>query len=106
MFGVIGDIHARWDFLERVLDALASGPTLDALLLVGDLASCSGRNDRQREARRVSYLLEVQQVLRTVGELGVDVLYVPGNHDLPDLGFSGNIIPRAVVSPVLCLGSI
>ena len=91
VLGVIGDIHARWDYLDQVLDTFASGPDLDAILLVGDLASCSGRNDRQREARRVSYLLEVQQVLRTVGELGVDVFYVPGNHDRPDLGYSGNI---------------
>jgi len=96
VLGVIGDIHARWDFLDRVLDVFAAGPRLDAVLLVGDLASCSGRNPRQREARRVSYLLEVQQVLGAVADLGVDVFYVPGNHDRPDLGYWGNIDGKVI----------
>ena len=106
VLGVIGDIHARWDLLDQVLNTLARGPSLDGVLLVGDLASCSGRNDRQREARRVSYLLEVQQVLRTVADLGVDVHYVPGNHDRADLGFSGNIDGRVVTIGDLSVGGI
>ena len=106
VLGVVGDIHARWDFLDRVLDVFASGPRLDGILLVGDLATCSGRNPRQREARRISYLLEVQQVLRRVGELGVDVFYVPGNHDHPDLGYSGNIDGRTARVGDLTIGGI
>ena len=106
VLGVIGDVHARWDYLDQVLDTFAEGPSLDGLLLVGDLAMCSGRNERQREARKISYLLEVQQVLRVVGELGVDVYYVPGNHDRPDLGFPGNIDGRSVEIGALTGGGI
>lgn len=106
VLGVIGDIHARWDLLDQVLTTLARGPALDGVLLVGDLASCSGRNPRQREARRVDYLLEVQKVLRTVADLGVDVHYVPGNHDHPDLGFVGNIDDKVVRIGELSVGGI
>ena len=106
VLGAIGDIHARWDFLDPVLEALAAGPRLDAVLLVGDLAKCSGRNAHQREARKVSYLLEVQQVLRRVGELGVDVFYVPGNHDRPDLGYWGNIDGRTESVGDVTIGGI
>ncbi len=103
---MIGDIHARWDYLDQVLDAFSEGPALDGLLLVGDLAMCSGRNDRQRQARKIEYLLEVQQVLRMVNELGVEVAYVPGNHDRPDLGFPGNIDGRTVEMGGLKVGGI
>ena len=70
----------------------------------GRFMTCSGRNPQQREARRISHLLEVQQVLRRVGELGVDVLYVPGNHDRPDLGYSGNIDGRTARVGTLTVG--
>ena len=95
VLGVIGDIHARWDLLEVVLDALAKGPDLDGVLLVGDFA-CAGRGPDQQAGRRVEYLLSVDRALKMVGGLGVDVLYVPGNHDHPDLTFSGNVDRRAV----------
>ena len=93
VLGVIGDIHARWGLLDEVLDALASGPKLDGVLLVGDFA-CAGRGHQQTQSRRVEYLLSVDRALKMVRGLGVDVLYVPGNHDHPDLSFLGNVDGR------------
>ena len=90
MLGVIGDIHARWGLLDQVLDALAQGPKLDGVLLVGDFA-CAGRGHQQTQSRRVDYLLSVDRALKMVAGLGVDVAYVPGNHDHPDLSFMGNL---------------
>jgi Icc-related predicted phosphoesterase len=72
-----------------VLDELARGPDLEGVLLVGDLA-CAGRG-RFVDGQRVEYLLEVDQVLKTVAQLGCPVAYVPGNHDVRELTFSGNI---------------
>ena len=93
VFGVIGDIHARWPLLDTVLEALAQGPKLDGVILVGDFA-CAGRGHQQNNERRVEYLLSVDRILKQVGGLGVEVVYVPGNHDHPDLSFSGNIDGR------------
>ena len=90
VFGVIGDIHASWPLLDTVLDALATGPKLDGVLLVGDFC-CAGRGHQQNNERRVEYLLAVDRVFKTVAGLGVEILYVPGNHDHPSLSFSGNI---------------
>ena len=105
VLGVIGDIHARWSLLDQVLDALAQGPSLHGVLLVGDFA-CAGRGHQQHTSRRVDYLLNVDRALKMVSGLGVDVAYVPGNHDHPDLSFSGNIDGRTEVIGGLRVGGI
>lgn len=94
VFGVIGDVHARWPLLDIVLNALSKGPALDGVLLVGDLA-CAGRG-RFVPGQRVEYLLQVDQVLKKVAELGCPVVYVPGNHDVQDLTYAGNIDGKSV----------
>jgi Icc-related predicted phosphoesterase len=105
VLGVIGDIHARWPLLEQVLNALATGPKLDGVLLVGDFA-CAGRGARQSADRKVEYLLEVDRILTAVKGLGVDVVFVPGNHDRPDLGGWGNIDGKTTTIGGLRVGGI
>ena len=105
VLGVIGDIHAQWSLLDEVLDALAQGAPLDGVLLVGDFA-CAGRGHQQNNERRVDYLLSVDRALKMVAGLGVDVAYVPGNHDHPDLSFSGNIDGRTTTMGGLSIGGI
>ena len=105
VLGVVGDIHAQWPLLEQVLDALATGPKLGGVLLVGDFA-CAGRGHQQHGSRRVEYLLKVDRALKMVGGLGVDVVYVPGNHDHPDLAFSGNVDGKQVLVGDLTVGGI
>ena len=91
--------------LDQVLDALARGPTLQGVVLVGDFA-CAGRGHQQHTSRRVEYLLNVDKALKMVAGLGVDVVYVPGNHDHPDLSFSGNIDGRTAELGGLRVGGI
>ncbi len=105
VLGVVGDVHARWSLLDEVLGALAKGPRLDGVVLVGDFA-CAGRGMRQLDDRKVEYLLTVDRVLSKVKGLGVDVLYVPGNHDRPDLSGWGNIDGRTVGIGSLQVGGI
>ncbi len=105
LLGVVGDIHARWGLLDEVLNALARGPRLDGVLLVGDFA-CAGRGHQQTQSRRVEYLLSVDRALKMVGGLGVEVLYVPGNHDHPDLSFAGNVDGKQREIGTLRIGGI
>lgn len=105
VLGVIGDIHTSWSLLEEVLDELATGPSLDAVVLVGDF-SCAGRGEHQAANRKVDYLLEVDRVLTLVKGLGVEVVFVPGNHDRRDLGGWGNIDGKTVAVGDLRIGGI
>jgi Icc-related predicted phosphoesterase len=87
----IGDVHAHWPRLERVLERIAA-EKVDGILLVGDLGSHDLSLARLRTpARDALYLESVRELLRRVGELGAPVLWVPGNHDLPDVAGEGNI---------------
>lgn len=73
---VIGDVHGSQGFLADVLAALrAEAP--EGLLLVGDLGF---EADLLGSARRA---------LEAIGALGLPALFVPGNHDLPDLADLG-----------------
>jgi hypothetical protein len=105
VFGVIGDIHASWPLLNEVLEALANGPKLDGVLLVGDFA-CAGRGERQNGERKVEYLLEVDRILGAVKGLGVDVVYVPGNHDRRDLSGWSNVDGKVTTLGGLRVGGI
>lgn len=91
---VIGDVHAHWRKYDFVLLRVAEA-RVDGVLLVGDLGSHdlahAWRRTPERDAR---YLQSVEEVLRRARSLGVPVAYVPGNHDLPDLSFEGNVDRR------------
>lgn len=88
---VIGDIHAHWERLDRVLGRIAA-EEVDGILLVGDLGSHHLSLARLRTPERdAQYLDSVREVLRRVRALGAPVLWVPGNHDLPDLQGEGNV---------------
>jgi Icc-related predicted phosphoesterase len=92
---VIGDVHAHYRKLERVL-ARISEVGVDGILLVGDLGSAGpGLTRIRRNAALELYLKSVAEVLRRVEELGLPVLWVPGNHDLPDLEGERNVDGRA-----------
>jgi Icc-related predicted phosphoesterase len=102
---VIGDVHAHWRRLERVLARIALG-RVDGILLVGDLGSHDLAHTRRRTPERdARYLASVEEVLRRVRALGAPVLWVPGNHDLPDLSGEGNVDGRvASVAGLLVSG--
>jgi len=88
---VIGDVHASWEHLERALEQVGRRGA-DGVILVGDLGSgdltLQVLRTPERDAR---YLESVERVLDEVGGLGLPVAWVPGNHDLPDLPFPGNL---------------
>lgn len=93
-FAVIGDVHAHFAYLDEVLARVATA-AVDGILLVGDLGShdlsYAKRRTPERDAR---YLASVEEVLRRARAVAPDVLYVPGNHDLPDLACEGNVDGR------------
>lgn len=95
-FAVIGDVHANFARLDRVLSRIAR-ESIDAILLVGDIGShdlsYARRRNPERDAR---YLASVEEVLRRAKTITERVLYVPGNHDLPDLAFEGNADHRVL----------
>lgn len=64
---VLGDIHGRFDVLERLLDNLRFDPAADTLWFVGDLVNNGDQN---------------VEVLRFVRDLGADTVVTLGNHDL------------------------
>ncbi|MEY2784873.1 MAG: hypothetical protein RL277_1080 [Planctomycetota bacterium] len=91
---VIGDVHAHWGRLDSVLQQIAQ-ERADAILLVGDIGSHDLSYARRRTPERdARYLASVEEVLRRCQDLSVPVRYVPGNHDLPELCFAGNLDGR------------
>ncbi|MBI5364076.1 MAG: metallophosphoesterase family protein, partial [Planctomycetes bacterium] len=95
-FAVIGDVHANFTRLDRVLARVAR-ERIDALLYVGDLGSHDLAYVRRRTPERdARYLASVEEVLRRGRLLSERVFYVPGNHDLPDLALEGNADHRVV----------
>lgn len=90
-FAVVGDVHANFRKLDFVLTRVGEA-RVDGVLFVGDLGSHDlahvFRRTPERDAR---YLRSVEEVLRRGRSLGVPVAFVPGNHDLPDLAFEGNV---------------
>lgn len=89
VLAVIGDVHASWDHLERVLDRIDQVGA-DATLLVGDLSCCGHANHRSAATVR-RYRREVAEVLDRVARRGRPFHFVPGNHDLPVLAHPANI---------------
>jgi Icc-related predicted phosphoesterase len=86
---VIGDIHARRTHLDPVLETIA-GRGVDGILLVGDIGPNLPRGGGS-EGQQRRYRAAFEGILAAVGALGAPVVWVPGNHDLPDLSFPGNV---------------
>jgi hypothetical protein len=91
---VIGDVHAAWPRLERVLARIAERGA-DGVLLVGDLGEPTPRwNGRDDVIRTARYLASVERILDMVDALGRPFAWVPGNHDLPEVPGRGKIDGR------------
>ena len=88
LIAVIGDTHAHHARMRTVL-ARIDEMDVDGILMVGDLA-CAGLRSRSAASLR-RYRRRVQSVLDAVNALGRPVLYVPGNHDLQQLRYPGNV---------------
>ncbi len=87
--GLIGDVHARLDRLEHVLDHLAPLP-LDGVLLVGDVSRGPPWSQRgQQDAAQVASFAQVVAAIQARVE--APVLFVPGNHDPRVVPLPGNI---------------
>ena len=91
---VIGDVHAHTDHLNQVLERLEREPSLDGLLLVGDLGANLLHGRRVEPSRVVAYHQSVRDVLRRVEDFGRPFLWVPGNHDARDLTGHRNVDRR------------
>ncbi len=86
---VIGDIHAHLRYLALVLERIAA-ERVDGILLVGDIGA-GGRRLRLLGGADQAYVTSVERVFAAVRALGVPFLWVPGNHDLPNLAGEGNV---------------
>lgn len=86
---VIGDVHAHERHLGRVLERIAREP-VDGILLVGDIGA-GGRRLRVLGHSDFLYLKSLERVLTDVRSISPVCLWVPGNHDLPDLRGDGNV---------------
>ncbi|NOY24873.1 MAG: hypothetical protein GXP62_03285 [Oligoflexia bacterium] len=80
VLAVIGDIHANFARLDRVLDRIDEVGA-DGILLVGDLA-CAGHARVRSAVSLRRYKVQVRRVLAQVHARGRPMAFVPGNHDL------------------------
>ena len=87
---VIGDIHGHLLYLGRVVEHIRE-TGVDGVLMVGDLGHVLGRGSRHSKHQLVSYARSLKAVMDKVRPLGVPVLWVPGNHDLPTISGPGNV---------------
>lgn len=103
---MIGDVHAHFEHLDAVLARVAR-ERIDGILLVGDLGSHAlGRVASRTPARDAAYLRSIERVLARARAVHSSVVYVPGNHDLPDLSFEGNADGRVVALAGVRIGGI
>lgn len=86
---VIGDIHAHYIHLARVLDRIARD-AVDGILLVGDIGA-GGRRLSVLGQADFFYMKSVERVFSAVGAPSLPYRWVPGNHDLPRLPGEGNV---------------
>lgn len=103
---VIGDVHANFELLDLVLARLERA-NVDGVLLVGDLGSHAlSYASRRTPERDALYLRSVEEVLARARRVHPSVLYVPGNHDLPELDFEGNADRRVLELAGVRVGGI
>jgi len=96
LLAVIGDVHASWRLLDRVLER-AVAARVHGILLVGDLGSHDlahvARRTPERDAR---YLASIEILFERIASCGVPFAFVPGNHDLPELAHERNADGRVL----------
>jgi len=81
---IIGDVHGEQQRLEASL-ALVADQRFDLALLAGDVGVDPPWLEPDRSGQRSNHDRSVRQVLEQVRRAtGSPVLFVPGNHDLPD----------------------
>lgn len=80
VLGCVGDVHGRMDRLGRVVDWLAEAE-LAGVLVTGDFAG--GGLEPGAPA--------LEATLARLDPLGVPILFVPGNHDTPEIPHPGNV---------------
>lgn len=92
-FGCVGDVHGAVERLERALGWLV-GRDVEALLLVGDFTP--GLPPRPgAPGEEADPLTPVRRGLEPARGTGLPVLFVPGNHDVPDVPDEENVDRRA-----------
>lgn len=115
-FGCVGDVHEEWDRLDRTLSWIVSRE-VDALLLVGDFTlglpagwppgqrspgPRAGPGDRTpagaRDAGgdRPDPAAPTRRSVERARTTGLPLLFVPGNHDVPDVPLEENVDRRRV----------
>ena len=103
---VIGDVHAHWAFLDRVLERVDE-VDVQGILLVGDLGDpVLGRAPVRDFARKEAYLASLDTLWTRLRATGIPYLWVPGNHDLPDVPGEHNIDRRVDELAGLRVGGI
>lgn len=84
--GVIGDIHGNAERLRRILAAVTARGDVRGLLVTGDLAA--------GVFSRVRGLAGVSEVLALLRGTGLPFVFVPGNHDAPEMDEPENVDGR------------
>jgi len=84
---ILGDVHVELDALQHIIaSAQASGTRYDGLLCTGDFGGYAIRPTRENtDAQTQLYALGVRAVQASLEVLGAPVLFVPGNHDTPEV---------------------
>ena len=94
LLAVIGDIHYSLRQARHPLDTVLSHIAeahVDGILVVGDLVAgpLMAHNATDPMVRAV-YFATAEAAIARVAALGVPLLWVPGNHDLPEFGRDGH----------------
>jgi len=80
---VLGDVHDHRERLDLSLDLLPE--SVELAILVGDIGIDPPWSPEGRAGRREAHDSSVRAMIARVRErLGARVVFVPGNHDLPD----------------------
>lgn len=87
----IGDIHLKLDVLNYIiLSALNSGEHYDLIICSGDFAGDIISNNKiPSSEEQLLYNYGLKAIFDSLSIFGVPVLFVPGNHDQPDITGSG-----------------
>lgn len=92
----IGDIHLKIEALQLIiLSALNSGEKYDLIICSGDFSGDNAfHNLEQNSTEQSLYNYSIEAIFKSLSIFGIPVLFVPGNHDLPNI--SGNKMCHSV----------
>jgi Icc-related predicted phosphoesterase len=106
---ILGDVHAQEERLDASLRLLRGEPS-DLALLAGDVGADPPWMEPARTTLREAHDASLRRVLGRVREAcGCPVVFVPGNHDLPDPPGdlpAANADGRRLVLDGLCLAGL